>query len=498
MRANIKRSLITLTDENLGMDSGSKPLEWRKIQFALKLFHAVLQERRKFGPLGFNVRYEFNDSDLECSTEVVKNLLELDGDVPWDTINFVVGQINYGGRVTDDNDRKCLMAILATFMTPDLLGDEYAFSVSGIYAIPPGDLGKVETFRDYAEKLPLTEQPEVFGMHENANISYLQMEAEKTLNVILEIQPREAGGGGAKSPEEIVLEIVQDQKTRVPEKLTEEGSHASSFANLINKEGVEGMTNPMGTGLRQEMIRFNGLINQVGRTLGEVEKAIKGFVVMTADLDAMFSNLQNNQTPGLWAKVGYPSLKPLSSWFEDFIDRVAFFDGWVKGGLPPCFWLSAFFFPQGYLTSVQQNYSRTNIIPVDILSFEFQPVEFDDPALFIDAQQKDPENYKFEGIIAYGMFFDGAKWDMENMCLGEQDYGIMYNVCPLINFIPSKDHKINPEQYMCPFYKTSIRAGTLSTTGHSTNFVVPIELDTMELPSYWTLKGTALLSMLNV
>mmetsp|Transcript_15680 Transcript_15680/g.38848 ORF Transcript_15680/g.38848 Transcript_15680/m.38848 type:complete len:259 (+) Transcript_15680:224-1000(+) len=258
------------------------------------------------------------------------------------------------------------------------------------------------------------------------------------------------------------------------------------------------MTNPMGTGLRQEMIRFNGLINQVGRTLGEVEKAIKGFVVMTADLDAMFSNLQNNQTPGLWAKVGYPSLKPLSSWFEDFIDRVAFFDGWVKGGLPPCFWLSAFFFPQGYLTSVQQNYSRTNIIPVDILSFEFQPVEFDDPALFIDAQQKDPENYKFEGIIAYGMFFDGAKWDMENMCLGEQDYGIMYNVCPLINFIPSKDHKINPEQYMCPFYKTSIRAGTLSTTGHSTNFVVPIELDTMELPSYWTLKGTALLSMLNV
>lgn len=185
----------------------------------------------------------------------MKNLLELDGAVPWDTINFVVGQINYGGRVTDDWDRRLLMAILSNFVNPAVLEDDYAFSVSGTYCIPEGNLTEVATFADYAEELPLTEQPEVFGMHENANISFQVQEAEKMLVVVLDIQPREAGGLGAKSPEENVLEIAEDQREKVPDLLIEEGAFSETFAILVTKDGEEGLTNPMGTGLRQEMAR---------------------------------------------------------------------------------------------------------------------------------------------------------------------------------------------------------------------------------------------------
>ena len=127
------------------------------------------------------------------------------------------------------------------------------------------------------------------------------------------------------------------------------------FAKLApTKEGAEGLTNPMGTGLRQEILRFNGLIRVMRSTLAQLEKAVQGLVVMTADLDAMFTSLQNNQVPGLWMTVGYPSLKPLTSWYDDFLDRVEFLDGWLKNGLPVTYWISAFFFPQGFLTSVLQ------------------------------------------------------------------------------------------------------------------------------------------------
>merc|ERR1719386_588405 len=148
LRANVKRSFAAVSDADL--NTSAKPGVWKRVQFALKFFHAMIQERRKFGPLGWNIRYEFNDSDLETSTTILHNMLELDGDIPWDTLLFVVGQINYGGRVTDDWDRRCLMAILSKYVTPELLDPDYVFSESGIYKCPEkSETMTIEEFRGF-------------------------------------------------------------------------------------------------------------------------------------------------------------------------------------------------------------------------------------------------------------------------------------------------------------------------------------------------------------
>ena len=49
---------------------------------------------------------------------------------------------------------------------------------------------------------------------------------------------------------------------------------------------------------------------------------------------------------------------------------------------------------------------------------------------------------------------------------------------PVIHFNPAQNHKPDPLDYQCPVYKTSERAGTLSTTGHSTNFIILIDTPT--------------------
>ena len=95
LRANLKRSYAELDEKRF--EECKKKFEFKKLVFGLSFFHAILQERRKFGPLGFNIRYEFNDSDLETSMTMLKLFLEEHEEIPWDALTYVTGHINYGG-----------------------------------------------------------------------------------------------------------------------------------------------------------------------------------------------------------------------------------------------------------------------------------------------------------------------------------------------------------------------------------------------------------------
>jgi hypothetical protein len=54
----------------------------------------------------------------------------------------------------------------------------------------------------------------------------------------------------------------------------------------------------------------------------------------------------SRQVPVMWSKVGYPCLKPLASWFEDFKARISFFNEWLQNVEMKCYWVPGFFFPQ--------------------------------------------------------------------------------------------------------------------------------------------------------
>jgi dynein heavy chain len=148
---------------------------------------------------------------------MLKLFLDATDEIPWEALNFVTGIINYGGRVTDDQDSRCIMTILEKFCNVKCLDDNYKFSPSGTYYAPTD--GKVDVYRDYVESLPMNDLPEIFGLHENANITYQRAESMRVINTILSIQPRLATAAGGMTPDEIVLEKAKGILDELPELL---------------------------------------------------------------------------------------------------------------------------------------------------------------------------------------------------------------------------------------------------------------------------------------
>lgn len=105
-----------------------------------------------------------------------------------------------------------------------------------------------------------------------------------------------------------------------------------------------------------------------------------------------------------------------------------------------------------------------------------------------------------DGVYIYGLFMEGARWDEHQEAIEESMPKVLFTPMKHIWLMPGKREAIDyGHSYMCPVYKTQRRAGTLSTTGHSTNFVLYIFL-TMQnchLTKHWVKRGVAMLTALS-
>ena len=194
--------------------------------------------------------------------------------------------------------------------------------------------GPLEDYFEYIRQLPLNDLPDAFGLHNNAEISGAIFDTSNFMGTIINILPRESGGGGA-SFEEIVKEKCKSALDKLPTLFDVE--KAIKLRPVMFEES-------MNTVLQQEILRYNALLKVVRNSLANVIKAVDGVVSMNNELSEVFDKVIMNKIPNLWAKYSYNSLKPLASYILDFIQRLQFIHNWIHDGSPPVYWISGFFF----------------------------------------------------------------------------------------------------------------------------------------------------------
>ena len=454
-------------------NSSTKDAAWRKMMFGLAFFHSVLNERRKFGAIGFNIPYQFNENDLRISVRQLKMFLDEYEEIPYDTLQYTCGECNYGGKVTDGHDRHTMMTLLNDYYNAELaLGEDYKLSPSGKYLVPPH--GAYKSYIEAINKVPLIVEPEVFGLHENATISKDIKETDEMLESLMLTQSS-SGGGGGDSFESVIDGVCTEVLGKWPKDFDIEAAF---------RKYPQDYHNSMNTVLVQEMGRYNRLLVVVRASLVNLGKALKGLALMSDELEVVSKSMFVGKIPPPWLKKSFPSLKPLAGYVKETVERCSFFDDWVDHGQPKINWLPGFFFTQAFLTASKQNFARKYTVEIDKVDFDYFVRDAEEPDL--------PE----DGILVNGIMLEGCKWDYAAHCLTESDPKVLFTKFPTMHMLPMKTTEFHEfRHYSCPMYKTPDRRGILSTTGHSTNFVmdarIPIGEDST--PAHWTKRGVAML-----
>uniref|UniRef100_A0A7N6A444 Dynein heavy chain 9, axonemal n=1 Tax=Anabas testudineus TaxID=64144 RepID=A0A7N6A444_ANATE len=462
MHANLHKALDNFNQDTLEMCA--KENEFKSILFALCYFHAVVAERRKFGPQGWNRSYPFNTGDLTISINVLYNYLEANPKVPYDDLRYLFGEIMYGGHITDDWDRRLCRTYLEEFIKPEMMEGE-------LYLAPgfplPGNMD-YNGYHQYIDDTLPGESPYLYGLHPNAEIGFLTQTSEKLFHTVLEMQPRDGGvgEGGGTTREEKVRVVLEEIMEKLPEDF-----------NMTELLGKAEERTPYQVVALQECERMNLLTQEIRRSLRELILGLKGELTMTSDMESLQNAIFLDVVPDSWTKRAYPSMCGLALWFTDLLARIKELEAWSTDFvLPSVVWLAGFFNPQSFLTAIMQAMARRNEWPLDSMGLQ------------CDVTKKNREDFSSpprEGAYVHGLYMEGARWDTQTGMIVDARLKELTPTMPVI-FIRAVpvDKQESRNVYQCPVYKTCQRGPT---------YVWTFNLKTKENPSKWTLAGVALL-----
>lgn len=298
LRAGLQRSYTVIVDQD--RLERIETATWRTLLFTLCFTHSVVQERRKFGPLGWCVPYEFNDGDLNATIMFLEKHLE-QSTLSWSTLQYMAGEVQYGGRITDDLDRRLFSAYTEAWISQQTLNPSFKFNPEHlINKIPKNFIYKIHNYSDsddylaYIQQFPDIDSPEILGLHPNADLTFRFKEVTQLLDTIIETQPKQSSGStGGKTREEQVYEKCEELLATIPTDYIED-----EYEERINAMGS--FTVPLNIFLYQEVQRLQAAIDKVKMTLLIIKQAIRGEVVVTGEIMDSINAVFDARVPKLW------------------------------------------------------------------------------------------------------------------------------------------------------------------------------------------------------
>jgi dynein heavy chain len=353
-----------------------------------------------------------------------------------------------------------------------------------IYQIP--DAQEHPKYMEYINEMPGTDNPPIFGLHPNADLTFSLKDSIGMINTMLDTQPKDAGGGGGLSREDTVKEKIE--KELLPQ-LPPDINPLDTIEKLRSLKGPKGLGEsgkydliPLNIFLSQELQRFQMVLGIVRGTMISMMEAIDGNISMTPEIVDSINQVYDFRVPRKWqydptgAEISWLTVS-LAGWIKGLLDRYHQLNGWISKERPPSFWLTGFFNPQGFLTSMKQEVTRQRkaqnwsldevVYTSEVLK---DVIQGDDGR--IEGKTINPPN---EGVYIHGLYLEGSGWNRAEKRLEDSNPKELYYQFPILHVsavstaIPTggapgagqaaRQRAIDAEKalYSCPVYKYPMR-----------------------------------------
>jgi dynein heavy chain 1, cytosolic len=395
IRANLLRTFSTVPAARMM----KQPSERARLYFLLAWFHAIVQERLRYTPLGWAKKYEFNESDLRVACDTLDTWIDATAmnrtnlppeKIPWDALVSLLSQSIYGGKIDNDFDQRLLESFLAKLFTARSFETDFALvaNVDGVAGGPNGqrnitmpDGTRRDHFLKWIEGLTDRQTPAWLGLPNNAEKVLLTTRGTDLISKLLKMQQLEDDDELAYSPDEGLDVVKKNEDEGRPSWMKTLLQSAHAWLELLPKtlptlrRTVENIKDPLYRYFEREVSSGARLLQTVVSDLNDVVLICQGEKKQTNYHRTMLSELVRGIIPVTWRKYTVPAGCTVIQWVTDFSNRVKQLQkvstlvstAGAKELQSFPVWLGGLLNPEAYITATRQCVAQTNSWPLEEL-----------------------------------------------------------------------------------------------------------------------------------
>ena len=459
IKASLSRTYASVINPQ---KSEKAPKERCRLHFMLSWFHAVIQERLRFTPIGWSKKYEFNESDQRGSLEAVDEWItsatkEMSDNIdpkniPWDAIRTLLSEAIYGGKVDNEYDQKILNSMTMQFFTPECFSDDFLLfrvpASSNVLPLTVPDVKKVSQYKKWIEDLPNVESPLWCGLPVNVDDILKKrqvLQLVESFKLMQGIADEEASGADTEDSGKGALWLSKLNDTV----FSLLGLLPDELPSLSREEAS--LTDPLFRFLEREVALGIKLYKTVREDLSNLRLMCSGEIKMTNELREISRELSTDSIPKKWRQYNVANITA-TEWIIDFVKRLAQLKALSEESdyKTKKLWLGGFFFPEALVTATRQSVAENHkwsLEELDLVVLIGKEAPEDDQCFTID-----------------GLNLEGYEWSNEEADVVASD--ILSDKLPITTFKwlrkEQKDKQIEEEHItQIPVYLNNERLNLL-------------------------------------